>query len=367
MFIRWLKESGINYKSPAVPRNLPDDPEQAKAILVAYAKVEMLDSLNPFEEITNPTIPHGWFYHSSLYRRLYDTYDVFTGNHYDLFNQRGQGRKGILDLLIFPVIARRLSAYAYIKDHKPTALRVLAGIIGYPLEVARHVTAIALTLVLSPIIMLFHGIVSIWGKSARKKIAAIKTLPVDNEGAPLNLTNPTLPSLYSVRLIEKKADIQLNQDLKNDSLEKSIDSPQMDPKLFSSSPLPAHDDCDSLVFSTVAPTPCHEGPSDFLKIKLDSKDPANIDGVNSLIETNWQGIATMLSKNKRNTPDQKSDLTLLREKLAIKKVTGAVVEKTLKKVYPAISEIKALPAIICTYVGNPTDEQEKLISRHKFS
>ena len=77
------------------------------------------------------------------------TYNIIIGTHYPF---KGQGKKGALDYLIFPLVARKLFMDALQEDQ---CLFVVC-LVALPLELVRHSAAIALTLLLAPIVAVKH-------------------------------------------------------------------------------------------------------------------------------------------------------------------------------------------------------------------
>src|SRR3990167_11132315 len=103
-------------------------------------------SFNPMRAvIENPSYPAARIYRESFWIGILDTYKVFVGNHY-----AGRLRMGIIDVLIFPVIASVLGKYAQ-KNENP-----IAGLIGGVLELGRGLIGGLLTLAISPIVALVH-------------------------------------------------------------------------------------------------------------------------------------------------------------------------------------------------------------------
>ena len=80
-------------------------------------------------------------------------FEILVGDHYQIFgpHDSGQTAKGVLDFLIFPLIARNLILGSE---------SIIAGIVGVaiaiPLEIARFSLGIALTLLLTPIVALVN-------------------------------------------------------------------------------------------------------------------------------------------------------------------------------------------------------------------
>lgn len=88
------------------------------------------------------------------------TYDILIGDHYDL-NLTGEnydkgGKKGALDYLIFPLVARKLIADSFSEGERGVLTKILALAVAVPLEIARFVAAFALMLVLVPVVALVH-------------------------------------------------------------------------------------------------------------------------------------------------------------------------------------------------------------------
>ncbi len=178
-FKNWLKKSGIKY---------------SLAHNSAFQGQEMIDFLNPLGRvIEHSEYPMARIYRKSLWTGIKDTYHVLMGNHYDLF-LTGNGRKGVLDLLIFPVISRRLIGFAYSNEHH-ISISVAAAIIGYALEVPRGLLGISLTFVLTPFVAIFHvGAYFLKKKELRENIHLLKIAKTEN------LISP--PPLGSANLLE---------------------------------------------------------------------------------------------------------------------------------------------------------------------
>lgn len=89
---------------------------------------------------------------------LFFIHTVLTGRHYYYstyyFNYGGNdGYKGLLDYLIFPLIARKLIADAKLDERKEAHFtNALAWTIAIPLEIVRIAMAFALTLLFVPIV-----------------------------------------------------------------------------------------------------------------------------------------------------------------------------------------------------------------------
>lgn len=92
---------------------------------------------------------------------LSTTYNILVGNHYDLYltgrvDSKG-GSKGALDYLIFPLVARKLISDTYLNERREHGFsNALAWAVAIPLEITRFSAAIALTLLLAPIVALVH-------------------------------------------------------------------------------------------------------------------------------------------------------------------------------------------------------------------
>ncbi|MCE3237852.1 MAG: hypothetical protein K0R24_833 [Gammaproteobacteria bacterium] len=157
-FKNWLKKSGIKY-SLARGRS--------------FQGQEMIDSLDPLDRvIEHPKYRLARIYRDDIWTGIIDTYHVLLGNHYDLY-LTGGGRKGVLDLLIFPVISRRLIGFAYANEYH-ISLSLFAGIIGYVLEIPRGLLAISLTLALSPVVAFVHGCAYSKKKKLRENLHRLK-------------------------------------------------------------------------------------------------------------------------------------------------------------------------------------------------
>ncbi|MBA2648448.1 MAG: hypothetical protein H0U75_02410 [Legionella sp.] len=130
---------------------------------------ELHDSINPFDEIIEHSeYPLARIYRQEFFDGIIDTYDVFMGEHYNL----KKGRKGILDLLIFPLFARLLIIEA-LNTRQYKLIRIIAAIIGAPLEIARGVLGVALTLVVSPLVAVVHFLAFFKAQSYKKEIESL--------------------------------------------------------------------------------------------------------------------------------------------------------------------------------------------------
>ncbi|WP_157010244.1 hypothetical protein [Legionella fallonii] len=82
---------------------------------------------------------------------------VMIGSEVYAVYNRKTGIKGILDYLIFPLLARKLIADTWSEERKNTPIiNALAWAVAIPLEVARHSIALALTIAVSPLVILVH-------------------------------------------------------------------------------------------------------------------------------------------------------------------------------------------------------------------
>lgn len=158
----WLKKSGIKY---------------IYAGGRSFQGQEMIDDLDPLSEVVPyPDYPLARIYRRNLWMQLLDTYHVLVGDHYDL-QLKGHGRKGVLDVLIFPVIARRLIAFA--SDHENYfLLRIPAGFFGGLLEMLRHFLGGVITLILSPIVTIVCMVSFFKEKEEEKKVGKLKIIEV---------------------------------------------------------------------------------------------------------------------------------------------------------------------------------------------
>lgn len=170
----WLKKSGINY-SLAGARS--------------FQGTEMIDSLNPFDVIIeDPEYPLAKIYRESAWTGIMDVWEILMGDHYDLY-LTGHGRKGVLDLLIFPVIGRRLVGYSFEQTSNPI-LSFFARIVGYLLEIPRGILAGVLTFALSPIVGVVHLFAYFTAKRLygeihnRLKVKDISKVPEQGKEAP---------------------------------------------------------------------------------------------------------------------------------------------------------------------------------------
>jgi len=181
-FKKWLKRSGIKYFMLNEGAVNPSNGD------------EMIDSLNPLDAvIENPDYPMARIYREDVWTGITDTFHVIMGNHFDL-NKTGNGRVGILDIFIIPLIGRRLIALAYHPENNDI-LKFFAGIIGIPIEICRGIIAIGLTLFLSPIVALVH-LFSYCCKASRLKndVLDLKIIKTNGESIEPSRSKSTDPS-----------------------------------------------------------------------------------------------------------------------------------------------------------------------------
>jgi len=172
-FTKWLKKSGINWHSYAHPENDR-----------AQDSYEIIDSLNPFDAfIENPAHPIARIYRESFWTGISDTFDVLMGNHFD-YEKKG-GRIGVLDILIFPLISRRLIAYSDDLINRYPLVSGLLGFLGKILQIPRIVLGGLLTFILSPIVALVHLFTSCKAKQLKNDVQdlsiSVTHIPVPSE------------------------------------------------------------------------------------------------------------------------------------------------------------------------------------------
>ncbi|CEG55856.1 conserved protein of unknown function [Legionella fallonii LLAP-10] len=165
----------------------------SKSSGISYRTKPLLHILMPEEMpdlLSHEIIELKWSEDLSWYETIDATYLCIVGDHYDhpsvapqknIFEQvmtaffrpylipvmigsevyavynRKTGIKGILDYLIFPLLARKLIADTWSEERKNTPIiNALAWAVAIPLEVARHSIALALTIAVSPLVILVH-------------------------------------------------------------------------------------------------------------------------------------------------------------------------------------------------------------------
>jgi hypothetical protein len=161
-FKNWLKKSGIKHVRMA--GRFP------------FEGQEMIDSLNPLEEvIEHSQYPMARIYRESLWTGIKDTFNVLVGNHHDM-ERRGKSRKGVLDLLIFPVIGRRLMGFTNYNLEDHMFLSLMVGIIGIIFEMSRIMLGGLLTLALTPIVAIVHACAYFKKKKLRENLRYLRVV-----------------------------------------------------------------------------------------------------------------------------------------------------------------------------------------------
>lgn len=85
---------------------------------------------------------------------LAQTFELVMGQHY--INASSYGQKGLLDYLILPLLARELFNNTVLdKDQSPT-IKALAMALIIPIEIARFSCALAITLLLVPVVAILN-------------------------------------------------------------------------------------------------------------------------------------------------------------------------------------------------------------------
>ena len=95
-----------------------------------------------------------------LWSDLCMPFHLLVGSHYSNspYNEYF-GAKGLLDYLIFPLLARKLIMDTYLESRKDCYLvNTLAWLIALPLEAIRLGIGLAITVLLAPVIALTHGL-----------------------------------------------------------------------------------------------------------------------------------------------------------------------------------------------------------------
>jgi hypothetical protein len=138
---------------------------------------KIIDEINPLKEvIEHPDYPLARIYRTSFWRGIKDTYDVLMGEHYSF-----KGRKGVLDLLIFPLISRICLSYSLLLlgDFFNNDTR---GVIFKALEVVPCFVLIAigvLTLILTPIVAVVHAVTYPQSKRYKEEIQKLEGIFID--------------------------------------------------------------------------------------------------------------------------------------------------------------------------------------------
>lgn len=133
---------------------------------------EIVDEVNPFAVLAKNGSMIDRMVDSEILERFDDTYEIIAGNHFDM-DINEETRKGLLDILVVPLISRILCYHAA-QSENSTAVRLLSGVIGVPLEFLRFVAAIGLTLAVSPLLIIVHLLIAGVGKERfRQKMNAV--------------------------------------------------------------------------------------------------------------------------------------------------------------------------------------------------
>lgn len=103
------------------------------------------------------------FRHNDSFKSaISSAYSIIVGCHYALnfenLEEERRGSKGILDFLIFPLIARKLMADAFMNPIPSRLMFPMVILIALPFEVARILMGVILTVALLPLICIIHAI-----------------------------------------------------------------------------------------------------------------------------------------------------------------------------------------------------------------
>jgi hypothetical protein len=127
------------------------------------------DSWNPLDAfIETYEYPLARIYRDGFWAGIADTYSFFVGNHYDYFTT-GKRCKGILDILIFPLLSQWLMGLTSNANHN-TLLRIIAGIPAVLLEIPRGLLGGLLTVIASPIVAIVHAVIANKARQLKKQI-----------------------------------------------------------------------------------------------------------------------------------------------------------------------------------------------------
>lgn len=183
-FKNWLKKSGYFVAKPDTQSSKTDEIEDELNPLMA------LYSPDPTPvTVKTPLAPHkkhlrrGWarIYFDSFWTGHEDTFRILLGVHYP-YHPEQKGRKGVLDLLIFPLISRRL--YSIYQQPDSRALRIAFAVLTAPIfalfEFARYALAALLTLALVPVVALVHLSAGIHAYILEKKAEQLKVRQVQS-------------------------------------------------------------------------------------------------------------------------------------------------------------------------------------------
>ncbi len=98
-------------------------------------------------------IPFLWSRNLSLIEGVFETFNVFYGNHFDK-KGRGFGQKGVLDFTILPLLSRKLIADTYLEERKTAYFsNFLSWLIALPIETLRFSVALTCTLAMIPVLV----------------------------------------------------------------------------------------------------------------------------------------------------------------------------------------------------------------------
>lgn len=201
---KWLQKSGIKYNTATCIPNSPDDD------LLLGTEIE--DSLNPFDDIIeDPAYPMARIYREDFWTALSDTYNVLVGKHFDI-HLTGWGRKGILDVLIFPIIGRHLIGYSA-NQNSNFILAPIAKTIGYMLEIPRHILGVGLTLALSPIVAITHLFTRPKANKLKKEVENLPIIELTHEMKEVTLSNKVTKEILAEKKIifQKQTETSLKQ------------------------------------------------------------------------------------------------------------------------------------------------------------
>jgi hypothetical protein len=176
----WFRNSGIKY------------------LLVGHDsdkyRTKMMDSINPMVKvIEDPDYPLARIYRDSVFQGIIDTFDVLVGNHYD-FDNDGKGRKGVLDVLILPLISRRIfGEFIALLAWNPEEPKMtfskgllllgleIAVIPAAVIEIARIALGIALTALLTPVVIGGHCVTYFKAHALKNKIQELQVIDVTTQ------------------------------------------------------------------------------------------------------------------------------------------------------------------------------------------
>jgi hypothetical protein len=139
--------------------------------------LEIIDSLNPLDAVIETSAyPWAKIYRNTVWEGIIDAYHIFVGNHVNLHDQTS-GRIGIIDILIFPLIVRRLIDFGFRAHRRANQIAtqalsrawsivgVFLVIVGLMLDIPRHVIGVILAVLFSPVVALVHLI--LYSKKAK--------------------------------------------------------------------------------------------------------------------------------------------------------------------------------------------------------